>query len=532
MKGRSATLILSFLLFLLPFEPRRPAISAFGLTFTLLEAAAAAAMAALLAFRRERLAAVARRPPLPLTLLACYAGAQLLSASLAPACRGAAAVFALRMVACVILAALVAATPREAQASSLRALVAGTLLLAVLVVLDGAGAGRADPLLASFREPPAPGHAARRASGASEGPNLAATWLMQGLVTSAGLGASAPLFAVAPAWGLFALALQMTGSRAGVASAVAGLAVLALAGRRRGESPRAPLAAGVLAIAAWVLPGFLAPGRSAELGVVDARRQPAPYGLSLRPGGARRVTIRVNNAGSTTWPGGTRLRARWRGVPAGEEPLAAEAVLAAPVRPGAGAAPSMDLHVPKTPGVYRLRWELSAGGAEPLSLELPVHVEERAEAYVALQFWLPSAPRPRGRAELWRLAGAMWLRHPITGAGPDNFRRLHGAYGGFGAWNVVDSAHSLFLEVAATSGTLGLAALLATLIATARAAWRRAVPARAHGAPDAVCPALLAGLVAHGTVEFLLGFTGQYLLFGLLVGMVSSQGATPEVGSD
>lgn len=531
MKRRGATLAtasLAALLFLLPFEPRRPALPFFGLRVTLLEASALAVMAMLLVSGRKQLGPLLRRPPLPLALLAGYACAHLLSAWLAPAHRVAAAIFALRLVACALLAALVAATPRETQRRVLAAFVAGTLLLAVFVLLEGLGVGRLDPFLDLFREGPASG----RASGASESPNLAATWLMQGLVTAAGLGATTPLSAALPVSGLLGLALRLTDSRGGLLSALAGLAVLAFVRRRRRQPLRVPVAACSMLIATCALPGSWfrqEPGAlRPDRGFLDGRPPPA---ISLRPGGTRRMTIRVKNASALTWPGGTRLRAFWPAFQDGPEPLAAEAVLSEPVLPGTGAAPSVDLRVPETPGRYWLRWELSgAGDAAPLSLELAVRVEDR-ETYGRFEFWLPYAPGPRGRAELWRLALAMWRKHPVTGAGPDNFRRLHGAYGAFDKWRVFDSAHSLFLEAAATTGTLGLAALLTLLVATARAAWRGAATPGAAAALGTVCLALLAGIVVHGTVDFLLGFTGQYLLLGWLVGVASSLGA-PEAAGD
>ena len=110
----------------------------------------------------------------------------------------------------------------------------------------------------------------------------------------------------------------------------------------------------------------------------------------------------------------------------------------------------------------------------------------------------------------------MWRDRPWTGVGPDNFRRLYGPYAGREFWDNRVTANNLYLETAATTGLPGLLALCAALAATA------AVLVRELGgggrAEAAVLLALLTAFVVHGAVDYVLGFTGPYLLLAFIVG--------------
>jgi O-antigen ligase len=113
---------------------------------------------------------------------------------------------------------------------------------------------------------------------------------------------------------------------------------------------------------------------------------------------------------------------------------------------------------------------------------------------------------------------------------------MHASYAGWPFEDAVRSAHNTFLEVAATSGALGLAALLTTLVSSGAAA-RRMLEQPSPGeaaAVGAVLLGLLASITAHACVDHLLGFTAHYLLFGILVGAAAGVRATatsPSAGS-
>src|SRR5262245_48115331 len=106
--GRAEAGCLVALMLLLPFEPRQHVLGLAGLKVTLLELVAAAAMGGLAWVGWRGVSELARRPPLPLLFLSAYAGAQVLSAALAPERSGAALKFSLRTLAMTAFAWLVA----------------------------------------------------------------------------------------------------------------------------------------------------------------------------------------------------------------------------------------------------------------------------------------------------------------------------------------------------------------------------------------------------------------------------------------
>jgi O-antigen ligase len=493
---------------------------------TLLELVAAVTTAALLWAGRSRLRALATRPPLPLACLAAYACAHVLSAAFAPVHAGLAAKFSLRMVAAALFAFAVATTPRRARRWALAALAASCALVAVLAAGEGLGLTGLDGFLQLFRERPFAVGAARRASGGAAGPNQAAAFLAAGLV--AGVGVLAPRWRlVLPFTGALSLGLLFTFSRSGLAAAMLGL--LALAWTRRGSMGRmilgSPALLAVLAAGFLVHPSFRA--RVATDVVAQgygARYAPADAALYLRPGEKRPLAIELVNTGLREWTPTERpalyvFLHEWpRRRPAGVWRLP----LAGPVRPGEAVRATVTIESPAREGTYLLVWDmftlpsgfLSASGVPPALV--PVGVAAPPPDPVAL----PDRTWRRGRLELWRLALLMWRDHPVSGVGADNFRRLHPEYGG---WltpaNYPMTAHNQFLESAATTGTLGLIALLGTLAFTARAAWRGR-----HGACGLaeVLIALLAAFTTQALVDSLLEFTGVYLLFAFVVGAAAA----------
>jgi O-antigen ligase len=108
--------------------------------------------------------------------------------------------------------------------------------------------------------------------------------------------------------------------------------------------------------------------------------------------------------------------------------------------------------------------------------------------------------------------------------GPDNFRRLYGSAAGHPSWDTRVFANNTLLEAAATTGALGLLALGGTLIATALSAGRGLRDAGAPGSTAGALFAVTIGLAAHGVVDYVLAFTGHYLLFGLVVGAAAGLG--------
>lgn len=534
--ARAAGAALASIAFVLPFEPLRPVLRAWGLGFTWLELAAAAATLVVLAACRSAWFRLIARPPRPLAFFAAFAAASLLSAALAPAHRGLAVTFALRMVAAAVFALAVAAAPARARRAALLALAASSLLVAMLAVGEALGVSSLDPLLALFRERAFDAGGGRRASGGSGGPNQAAAFLAAGLV--AGVAALADRARLAGVFaGLVSLGLLSTYSRGGVAAALLGLLVLAWA-RPKGRRAALVCAAvlGALSLAFLAHPRFRGRiGTELTERAYVARYRPADVVLRLDPGESRTLELELTNPGPRAWLPEERatVHASLHAWPEGEPIAVWRHALTEPIPPRAVQRVSLAIVAPSRPGRYLLVWDLftlpsgflSAAGVSPALVPVGIGTEPPPERALPARTWR------RGRLELWRIAVAMWRDRPLLGAGPDNFRRLHPRYGGWlGAGNVPMSAHNQFLETAATTGALGLLALVGTMFFSARAA----IAAR-QGA-DAVLAAAVLGLLAaflvQAQVDALLEFTGHYLLFALVVGFSCGIGrATGATGS-
>lgn len=545
---------LSTLLAALPFEPRRPTLPLFGLELTLLEAVAAAAILVLLYANRDRLRGLLRRPPLPLVFLWSYVAAQLLSAALAPMNRGLAVKFALRMAAAAVFALAVAAMPRDVLRRAVPPLTVSCAVVAVLAILEGLGLIGLDRFLDHFRPGPFWIGLSRRAAAGSESPNLAAAMLLYGLVPAVGLLALSgnARRVVIPLTVLFSMGLLFTYSRGGLIALAVALAILCLAltpGRRSlARVPAAALttllaAGAVFAVTArslrW-LP-YLATGIPAHA----ARYAPGVTFLSFTPGEMRPVPVAITNSGSAAWSSAI-LGCSWQGADAARA-VDWLATSRCPVTRIPRAAPGETVNVaaavraPANEGRYLLVWDLVADGWVFSSLgvapaAVPAVVSGTPALAQPFTHALPPGTWQRGRAPLWRTAVAMWKEYPVTGIGPDNFRWANAGYAGRprgGPQDTLIPANNMFLEAAATTGTLGLIALLGTFVGTARAAWRdlaRAPTDSAQALFPAVVLALTAGIAVHGLVDSFLGFTAHYLFLGLVVGTASANAASDRTG--
>jgi hypothetical protein len=536
---RGAGIALVVLVLLLPFEPRA-ALKAGGLSFTALEGAAFLAAGALAWAGRDRLLPLLRRPPLPLAALGAFALAHMLSAVLAPEQNARAARFALRMAAMAAFGVLVAAAPAEARRKGLAALVAAALVVAALATLEGIGARPLDALLQAFRETPFNVAGLRRASAGSEYPNLAAAFLMCGLLASAGLLSERPRTSSLALLSSLVLVLGLLFTYSRGALVAAGLGLLLQAGLirwRRARWPVAPLAALAVLVAgssvfAWTQEVFrLRLGRVGADEWYRATYEPFERSLALRPGETRRTRVRVTNAGPKTW---TRKEAfhlsyHWfsREWPAIRDGSRTE--LPRDLGQGEAVVLEAEITAPSREGRYILVWDMvhehaawfSGQGVRPAVV--PVGVGEalaRApEAAADARLAEATLSWRASRAELWRLAAGMWAERPWAGFGSDSFRWSYGLRAGHAYWDDRIFANNTLLEAAATTGTLGAASLLLAFLSSALAAGGSSLPS---GTKDAAVAGalfgLVAGLFAHGVVDYVLAFTGHYLLFGFVVG--------------
>jgi hypothetical protein len=456
----------------------------------------------------------------------------------APAHRDLAAKFALRMLVMAGLGLAVAAAPPEAVRRALVALVASAVAVAALAVAEGAGWRTLDTFLGLFREMPFHIGGSRRASAGSEYPNLAAAFLMAGMLTACGLATvrRRPLLTVLPLSALFSIALLWTYSRGALVATGLGLLALAATARRRLAAP----ALGALSVLLVASAGFAWSGEVYRLRLgsegpgswYGAAYAPAEAALSLRPGETRTTVVRVTNTGEMTWKADRlfHLAYRWYDEAGRKVEDGPRTRLPHDVGPGQTVELPAEMRAPAAEGRYLLAWDMvqegmgwfSDRGVAPATIPARVAAEAHAGEVAAFgaSVPLPAAPAvfSPGRAELWRLALVLWRRRPLTGVGSDNFRWLYGEAAGHASWDTRVFANNALLEAAATTGLVGLAALLGTLAATGLAAGRALRLAGPAGGAAAALFALTVGLAAHGLVDYVLAFTGHYLLFAFVVG--------------
>ncbi len=177
-----------------------------------------------------------------------------------------------------------------------------------------------------------------------------------------------------------------------------------------------------------------------------------------------------------------------------------------PVAPGESITMPVNVKAPAQPGRYVLVWDvvheqrawLSTEGVMPGRTTVTVapgsEPGTRGDAESSPLRALPSAKVRPGRLTLWQAALRIAADYPLLGVGPDNYRRVYGAYVGDVRWDTRVHANNMYLEVLAGAGILGFAALLWLVSASGYALWRRwrAAPAPAAPALAAFCATWLA----------------------------------------
>ncbi len=519
---------------------------------TLLECAALAVMVGLALGGARALAGLVARPTAPLVLIALVAASHVLSGWLAPVHAAEALRFSGRMVAMAAFAWAVAAAPLAARRSALVAITASAGLVALLAVVEGVGVGLPglDPWLNLFRESPFNVGGTRRATATTEYPNNAAAFLVCGIAAASGLTLALrrPRRLVVTATLLLTVGVLYTYSRGALLAAALGLVALWAALRRqdRGGAREPLVALGVLAATAFVFSTtrevFRLRLEAEGMGTwYRAAYRAAENPLRLRPGEIRTTAIELTNTGSKTWSvdEAFRLSHHWRRADGTMLRFdGARTALPRDMFPGQSVVMQAYVQAPEKEGRYQLDWDMvhehttwfSEQGV-PMGRVTAV-VEGAGQAAIpgaeaGTQFVPAPTPWRPGRAELWRLALAMWWERPLIGVGSDNFRRLYGPLAGKAAWDARVYCNNTLLEAAATTGALGLAAFVALLLACGRAAWQRlrgAPPGWAR-AEAAALLALLAATVVHGLLDYFLAFTGHYLSFAFMVGALGAREA-------
>jgi O-antigen ligase/polysaccharide polymerase Wzy-like membrane protein/Ig-like domain-containing protein len=499
--------------------------------------------------------------------LAGLAIVMLLSAATASTGRPAAFKFTLRSLGGIALfwasADLLAAPGAAALAAGAvgAGAVAAALLTAAEVRVHGAAA-----LLRPFHAQTFQSFGLLRASGPFQYPNIAAMFLEASLPLWLAAGVSRARRGVGPmvltvlGGALIFYAVLLTSSRAGIATALLELLVLAIWAGRRTPLRHASALALALGLATLAMPFFARESLLAmRLQVWQSRpwyrsviapspgpgAPPLPGRLS--PGRVTWVRLSVRNEGTIVWPSrGSHVVSvsyHWSDASTGDM-LAFEGArtpLPHDVAPGGAVVVWAKLRAPDDPGMYIARWDLvqenvtwfsvygdpgmsqrvevtwSAGGARRSGASSTS--SDDAPAATVLTPPEPDTAGPSGipRKQLWIAALRAWRAHPLLGLGPDNFRHLFGSY--LNVANPDDRLHanSFYLEVLATLGLVGFLAFGAVGVTLGRAA-RQALRRPAHTPVAlATCVALGAYLV-HGLLDYFLEFTPTYALFWLLAG--------------
>ena len=540
---RWSSLALPAAMALVAFEARAPTLPVGPFHVTVLEGVALLAAGTLALGARTRLRSW--RPPPPLVLLALFAAVELVSAA-ASDDRGGALKFALRMAFMAVFAAAVSLAGPEERRRALLALAVGGAVAAGLAVAEGVGLRALDPLLSAFREMPFNVAGVRRATAGSEYPNLGAACIAYGLLAAVAVaaarqwGARTALVAVP-----FSVGLLYTYSRGALAALAVGLIAAAVAGGARRVRMAPLVALGVLALtaAAFLAGREVFQLRLASEGVerwYGARYEPAEGALSLAPGAAAVTAVKVTNTGRKAWTdeGQFHLSYHWYDVERRVAMDGGRTRLPRTLVPGDSAVLTAEVRAPGRPGAYLLLWDMvqehtswfSGQGVRPAVVRVSVGAVPVAPT--AMRAAMPDtsglAWRP-GRGELWALAAAMWRAHPVLGVGPDRFRHLYGPWAGRAWWDDRVYANNLLLELAATVGTAGAALLAAAAAAAAVGAWRARRDAGAAMETIAVL-SLLAFVAAHGLVDYVLAFTGHYLVLAFAVGAASAVGGASGPG--
>lgn len=532
------------LLFAAPFEPRF-GLSIGPLRFTPIEILAGAFLLAAAPRAWAERTRIFASVPWPLCGLALYALAHVVASWAAPVDAVVSLKFAARMVAMAALGFCVASLPLSVARRGFAALAVSGALVCGLALVEVWRVPGVDAFLGLFREMPFNVGGARRATAGSEYPNLAAAMMVYAGLAAIGfaVGTSRPAkrsILLAVPLGLGCLATYSRGALGAAAVALVVLAMALWSGHRR-ASLGGLAACGVLVLLAA---GFAARGevyrlRLAGEGAHDwygARYELDDSAMSLRPDERRTVGVRVTNTGRKTWTDAEAFHLSYHWFDRDRRVVrdGARTALHKDVKPGESALLSAAVVAPSHEGRYLLVWDMvhehatwfSGQGVRPavvavrVSTALAPPEPPTTETFLEAVAWRPQ------RMELWGIASSMWRDRPLLGHGSDSFRRLYGARSGRAYSDDRVYANNTLLEAAATTGAAGALALAGTLASTAFFAWRNVRTSFQDQTSERGLAAALFGMATaitvHGVVDYVLAFTGHYVVFAAVVGAVTS----------
>ena len=528
--ARAASLTLFFLLLVVPFEPRFT-IPLGPIHVSLVEAMALLAFVVLAVATRTQGMRGLSAPPI-LSLLALFV-ISVLSASVADVGPGRAVRFALRLGAMALFAILVSRLDETPLRFGLCGLTVAGASGAVLALAEGVGVRSLDVLLGVFREMPFNVAGVRRATAGSEYPNLGAAMLVYAMLAGVALFRDKPRLR-----GLLVILMSggivFTYSRGAWLAGLVGLLASSLADRPRHRFNPPILFALVVGL-------FLTRAEISQLRLGGENANDfysavyeTPRLVAMDAGARIPFAVKVRNVGRKPWRQSDQIHLSYHLYESDALPLVdgERADLPRDVLPGESVVIETILPAPAKVGEYLLMWDLvqedttwfSGQGVKPGVVRLIVGRDVTSPPAITEASAIKTIPdtlawRP-SRFDLWRIAFRMWTAHPLLGIGPDNFRWTYGLFVGKAVFDTRVFANNTFLEMAATLGALGLAALCAAIVLAFRTGWRMKDPSDVALAAFAI----LIAITVHGLTDYLLAFTGHYLVFGFAIGVLSRDG--------
>jgi O-antigen ligase len=534
-------------LFLLPYEYWLPQFPVGRFTVTTLEAVWALAVLAWLA----SLALERRVPRVSAAILAGIAVmlvGGLASAALANGDNVDAAVFVGRSLTgwLLFMAAADLVVERRNVRSPLIAIVVGASLSAAIgLVLFASPTLREALNVHEFAAAGAP-----RLAGTYDYPNTAAMAWEAAALLAIGLVAIETRRALSALWlvciGVMVTAMILTLSRGATVGAAIGMiavGVLALIAGRRRLGAGIMGAAALLVVVTLLIEISVAPiarlFTDAEAGLYNATYQ-APASATLN-NGSTTAAVQITNTGSLTWndPGDGdtfALGYHWLDPSSGD--IVADGTSVTPVgtvAPGQTTTVDAVIQGPDSAAGYQIGWDVvydtsgwfSVRGVPMATTAVQVGIPGGAGSlgsYVSIEPLVPP------REDLWHAAVQMISERPLLGVGPGTYRLRYGSYLGMSSWDERAFAHNVYLEIAATTGIVGLLAFL-FVVGLAIAPLARALARRKRPEPDPLCPsprtwlvlgAILAAVIAflgHGLFDYFFGFNPINGLWWATVGL-------------
>ena len=532
---------------LLPFEYALPWFPLGPFTLTSLEAVWLAGVGCwLLSLGLGR-----RRPNIPLGIfgaLGLLLVAGFLSAALADGHKSDAFVFLARSLVGWLLFLTVADLIRDRRDTrrALAAVVAGATVSAligvVLIVFPGVAEQIGMPQYFAAGAP--------RLTGSFDYPNTAAMFFEAAAFLGAALIALEShrrrMIVEIAAVAVIVAAMMLTLSRGSIVGMAAGLGVVALlaviSGWRRAAGALAGGAVAVVVVGLLVQVAVAPVQRlltDAEIGLYGATYM-APAAMNLGSGTVD-VPVEVTNTGTLIWngPTGAAYRLGYHWLRAGTNQILSDGEHTVPlalVEPGQSERVTVSVTVPDPTQSYEIAWDIARSNVAWLSERgIPVVTTRLQPGPAATSappmgseaVTLDNADIGPTRAELWSVAAQMIQERPLLGVGPGTYRLRYASYAGPTQATVATHSNETYLELASTTGIVGLVLFL-IVVGLSVARLVRALAARRDPA-SAIAPrtwlalgAILAAVMAylvHGLFDYMLSFNATAGLWWATLGL-------------